>query len=101
MFMTGGNDKRGSARVTQSAGSYTQQTNKGGITITKSGTGILTAAFSPNMPNANYTVQATLNETGTLTITTNTHTVSGFTVDIRNSSTGTNLDSGFSVDVFY
>ena len=77
-------------------------TLQGGLnvgTVTKGSTGSYSVAFTNPMPNANYSLTATANNTSTINVATANLTTTGFDVVVVNTAGNVALDAPFSFTV--
>lgn len=98
MFLLGGIGIpiRVAACATQSAGVYTLRESYGAASLNKTATGLVEVLFNVTMAGTNYIV-CTGSESGSVIVTVSTKSTTKVLLDIRNSTTGANLDNGFNV----
>ena len=88
------------ANVTQSAGTYTLQSSYNVSSISKTATGRVTVNFTTSFSSAQFAVLITPGEGGSYIGFLNSIATGNVSVGLRNSTSGADLDVGFSVLCF-
>lgn len=86
--------------ATQAAGSYTNQASYNVASVNKGGTGQLTIGLTTAFSSALYACVASGSEVSSTIVTSLPSNASTVTVDIRTSTSGANVDRGFSLTCY-
>lgn len=89
---------KGFACITQTGGTYTLAAGSNNVaSINKTSTGNVTVNWATSFSSGGYAVIVAAQEGGNFTVVTGATLAGSISVQIRNASTGANIDAGFSV----